>query len=100
MKNSFENTKSNSGYSRILKTLKVIRDNGVGAEIEFGYRIKQFKCKNGCEHHNHLVCVHCGHYIYIDSENLEDIQDKIAHNNGFMPKKHNFQIYGLCHDCQ
>ena len=84
----------------ILKTLKVIKDNGEGTEIEFGYQIKKFKCKNGCEHHNHLVCVACGHYFYIDSEELEEFQDKIARNNGFIPKKHNFKIMGICESCR
>lgn len=89
-----------AGYTNIYRTVKVVNDNGAGAEIDFGYRIKQFKCKNGCEHHNHLVCVACGRYIYLDNETLEDLQDKLSKNSGFIPKKHNFQIHGICRDCQ
>ena len=90
---------SQTGRTRIYKTIKVVKENGLGTEIDFGYRIKQFKCKNGCEHHNHLVCVSCGKYIYLDHAPLEDLQDKLAKDNHFVPKKHAFQIFGLCKYC-
>ena len=64
--------------SKVYKTIKFVSDKGVGTEIDFGYNVKQFKCKNGCEHHNHMVCVLCGAYRYIDDEGLEDFQDKLA----------------------
>ena len=86
--------------AKITKTIKMVTDNGVGTEIDFGYRIRQFKCKNGCEHHNHLVCVRCGQYNYLDNTFLEDLQDKLAKVNNFVPKKHDFQIYGLCKSCR
>lgn len=92
--------RQNLGRPNVYKTIKVLKDDGIGAEIDFGYRIKQFKCKNGCEHHNHLVCVVCGQYSYLDNTTLEDLQDKLAKQNSFVPKKHNFQIYGICKNCR
>ena len=92
--------RQNLGRPNVYKTIKVLKDDGTGAEIDFGYRIKQFKCKNGCEHHNHLVCVVCGQYSYLDNTTLEDLQDKLAKQNSFVPKKHNFQIYGVCKNCR
>ncbi len=88
------------GRAKIYKTIKVVKEDGSGTEIDFGYRVKQFKCKNGCEHHNHLVCVMCGESIYLDNIPLEDLQDHLAKQNGFTPKKHNFQIFGLCKNCR
>ncbi len=82
------------------KTIKIVNNEGMGTEIDFGYSIKQFKCKNGCEHHNHMVCMLCGTYIYIDNGGLEDFQDKLAKQHGFTPKKHNFKIFGICEKCQ
>lgn len=93
-------SKNTLGRNKIYKTIKVIKDDGTGTEIDFGYRIKQFKCKNGCEHHNHLVCVLCGHHSYLDNTKLEDLQDKLAKENNFIPKKHAFQIFGLCKNCR
>lgn len=90
----------NLGRANVYKTIKVLQDDGTGAEIDFGYRIKQFKCRNGCEHHNHLVCVICQQYSYLDNVVLEDLQDKLAKQNSFVPKKHNFQIFGICKNCR
>ena len=85
---------------KIYKTIKILQENGLGAEIDFGYNVKQFKCKNGCEHHNHLVCVVCGGYSYIDDGKLEAYQDQLAKDNGFKPTKQFFRIYGVCKNCQ
>lgn len=86
--------------SNIRKTIRIIRENGEGAEIDFGYHIRQFKCKNGCEHHNHLVCIICGHYSYIDDHVLEGYQDQLAKENNFKPTRQYFRIYGVCKNCQ
>ena len=91
--------KGDSQY-RVLKTVKIVNGEGMGAEIDFGYHIKQFKCRNGCEHHNHLICMICNNYIYVDSMPLEDLQDKLAKDQGFIPKKHKFQVYGVCANCR
>ena len=93
-------TQDHWGKTNVYKTIKVIKDDGMGTEINFGYRIKQFKCKNGCEHHNHLICVVCGRSSYLDNITLEDLQDKLAKQNSFIPKKHMFQIFGLCENCR
>lgn len=86
--------------SKVTKTVRLINKEGVGAEIDFGYSVRQFKCKNGCEHHNHMVCSVCGKFIYIDDLNLEEYQDKLAIMNGFKPQKQVFRIYGICSNCQ
>ncbi len=80
--------------------VKMVNDTGQGAEISFGYQIRQFKCKNGCEHHNHLVCVVCGKERYLDSLPLENLQDKLSKAKRFSPSKHSFQLFGVCRDCQ
>lgn len=84
----------------IQKRIRILREDGQGAEIDFGYNIRKFKCKNGCEHHNHLVCIICGDHVYIDDTGLEEYQDQLAQNNGFKPTKQFFRIYGVCANCQ
>ncbi len=100
---NFSNDKSRAGTTKpvICKTLTVVDDHkGVGTEITFGYHVRQFKCKNGCSHYNHMVCAVCGSYSYIDSEALEDFQDQLARENGFKPTKCKLQIYGVCKECR
>lgn len=78
----------------------MVKDNGEGTEIKFDYHIKQFKYRNGCEYHNHMVCVLCGAYVYINDGGLEDFQDKIVKDYGFKPQKYNFKIFDVCPKCQ
>ena len=89
-----------AGTGKVLKTVRIVKEDGRGAQVDFGYRLKQLKCKNGCEHHNHLVCVVCGRQSYLDNQILEKLQDRLAKASGFSPKKHDFQIYGVCANCQ
>lgn len=84
----------------ISKTIKVVREDGRGTQIDLGFHVRQFKCKNGCEHHNHLVCVVCGTYLYIDDMKLEEYQDHLAREMDFKPSKQYFRIYGYCKNCQ
>ena len=85
---------------KVYRTVKVVNEKGQGTEIDFGYSVKRFKCKNGCEHHNHMVCTLCGTYFYIDDTRLEDLQDNLAKEHEFIPKKHNFKIFGVCEKCK
>ena len=85
--------------SKVYRTVKVVKEDGRGTQIDFSWRIKRFKCKNGCEHHNHLVCVVCGQHSYLDNVPLEDLQDKLAKDRSFMPKQHMFQVFGVCKNC-
>ena len=92
---------SNTGtvQPKVYRTVKILREGGFGAEINFGYHVRQFKCKNGCEHYNHMICIICGACSYIDDTQLEDFQDQLAKSNGFKPTQCKFQIYGVCREC-
>ncbi|MGH8631655.1 MAG: transcriptional repressor, partial [Burkholderiales bacterium] len=47
-------------------------------------------------HHDHLVCVQCGHVEeFFDSE-IERRQVKIAKDRGFTIQEHSLQIYADC----
>ena len=47
-------------------------------------------------HHDHLVCVQCGHVEeFFDSE-IEKRQDKVARDRGFKITDHSLHIYADC----
>lgn len=52
------------------------------------------------EHHDHLVCIHCGHVNEFMDELIEARQDKIAQDAGFIVTAHTHTIYGVCRKCQ
>lgn len=69
----------------------VVRHN-----FEGGYSV--FEIDQG-HHHDHLVCVKCGHVEeFIDNE-IENRQAIIAEQAQFKMTDHSLTIYGICKDC-
>jgi len=52
------------------------------------------------EHHDHLVCTHCGRVVEYQSEALEALQREIAERHDFELDDHVHELYGRCRDCR
>jgi Fur family ferric uptake transcriptional regulator len=52
------------------------------------------------EHHDHLVCIKCGHIEEFVDKTIEERQASIAQKAGYKMTDHSLNIYGLCSDCQ
>ena len=52
------------------------------------------------EHHDHLVCVKCGHVEEFYDAVIEDRQEQIAKKAGYQITDHALNIYGVCAACQ
>jgi Fur family ferric uptake transcriptional regulator len=52
---------------------------------------------NEGDHHDHLVCVECGHVEEFVDAAIEKRQHEIAKNLGFEIVDHALAIYGTCH---
>lgn len=52
------------------------------------------------DHHDHLVCVHCGRLIEFHSPTLELLQEEIAQHYGFHLESHLHELRGSCAACQ
>ena len=51
-------------------------------------------------HHDHIVCVKCGHVEEFHDEEIESRQRSVAEKLGFELTDHNLNMYGLCRECQ
>lgn len=51
------------------------------------------------KHHDHLVCVKCGHVDEFYDEHIEKRQQIIAERSQFKMTDHALNIYGLCANC-
>jgi len=56
---------------------------------------------NAGSHHDHLVCLDCGHVEEFYDEEIESRQQKVAIERGFKIAEHALAIYGNCQktDC-
>ncbi len=64
--------------------------------FEGGYSV--FELRQGA-HHDHLVCVKCGHVEEFLDEIIENRQQKIASKAQFKMTGHALNIYGVCSRC-
>lgn len=50
-------------------------------------------------HHDHLVCISCGHIEEFEEAIIERRQEEIAAAKGFRLVEHALSIYGICKQC-
>jgi Fur family ferric uptake transcriptional regulator len=55
---------------------------------------------NDSSHHDHLVCVKCGHVEEFRDESIEKRQKEIAQERGYELTDHSLYLYGLCPNCK
>ncbi len=51
------------------------------------------------EHHDHLICTSCGSVVEFHSEEIEELQTKLAEDYGFRLTAHVHELLGLCSEC-
>lgn len=51
------------------------------------------------KHHDHLVCIKCGHVVEFVDSIIEERQQTIAHEKKFKMTDHSLNIYGICEEC-
>ena len=51
-------------------------------------------------HHDHIVCIKCGHVEEFADPDIEARQLEVAKRLGFELTDHNLNMYGICPDCR
>jgi len=88
------------GYTTVYRTMKLLLECGLCAEIDFGDGIQRFEHKYGHEHHDHLICTKCGRFIEAAKPEIEKMQEILAKEKGFVITHHKLQLFGLCRKCR
>ncbi|MDC1141739.1 Fur family transcriptional regulator [Planctomycetota bacterium] len=84
----------------IYRALGVMVEAELLEEHQFGDQHRVYELSEGRDHHDHLICTECGTIIEFFSEEMEELQEKIAKKKGFKPTHHSQKIYGLCKSCR
>ncbi len=88
------------GYATVYRTLKLLCKVGIAREVYFDNGKVRYEHKYKHRHHDHLVCIRCGKVIEIFDSKIEEAQDRLAKKNGFIPIKHQLNIFGVCKECR
>ena len=89
----------NIGIATVYRTLALLEENGLVSSISLGMQGKKFEIANK-PHHDHLICTNCGKIVEFENEQIEELQNLIAKENGFKLTDHLMQLYGICKECQ
>ncbi|MFQ6133971.1 MAG: Fur family transcriptional regulator [Armatimonadota bacterium] len=88
------------GFSTVYRTLKLLTDCGLAREVQFEEGVTRFEHLYGHDHHDHLICLKCGALIEFSNSTIERVQDEVAAEHGFEPRRHKMEIYGFCQSCR
>ena len=89
-----------TGIATVYRTLKLIKESGLGREIRLEDGITRYEHLYNHEHHDHMVCSSCGDLIEVFDPEIERLQDKLAKKHGFKIESHKLEIYGSCRKCR
>ena len=87
--------KKNINVSRatIYRTLDILVKYELIRKMDIGDGRIRYEGKIDDPHHDHMICVESGKIIEFVSEEIEDLQDKIAKEKGYEIIKHIHQLF-------
>ncbi len=88
------------GQATVYRALNLFTDAGICRALHLEEGATRYELLPGHEHHDHLVCLECGHYEEVISPRIEELQEELACAKEFELKKHRLVLYGICSDCQ
>ena len=88
----------NIGYATVYRTLKLLREVGIVSSTQFGEGPARYESNVAREHHDHLVCQHCGLIVEFENEEIEALQLEVARSHGMSLTDHTMELYGRCLD--
>lgn len=86
------------GQATVYRTLKLLVDSGLAEPSRFGDGTTRYEAAHAGDHHDHLICVECGHIVEFRDDEIERLQLEIAARNRFAVTDHKMVIYGQCID--
>ena len=84
----------------VYRTLKLLQEYGLADSHNFQDGQALFEPRlDRDEHHDHLICTHCGQIVEFVDDEIEKLQLQVAHAHGYSITSHKMELYGLCKDC-
>lgn len=91
---------SKVGYATVYRTLKLLKECGLAYERHFGDGVSRYEVARDDEHHDHLICMECDRIVEFEDDRIEQLQEDLAKEHGFVLKRHKHELYGICPDCR
>jgi len=86
---------TDSGLATVYRVLTQFEQAGLIVRHHFESGKAVYELNRG-SHHDHLVCVQCGHVEEFYDAEIEKRQEKVANDRGFRISDHSLHIYADC----
>lgn len=83
----------------VYRNLPVFVDAGILRRTCLSARESRYELALGREHHDHLICSHCGEVTEFQYEAIEILQEAVAAHHGFTIERHHLELVGMCAAC-
>lgn len=83
------------GLATVYRVLTQFEAAGLVARHHFEDGMAVFELNHGA-HHDHIVCMDCGHVEEFVDKDIEERQDTIARRLQFSIQEHSLVLYGRC----
>jgi Fur family ferric uptake transcriptional regulator len=78
----------------VYRTVKLLEETGMLERHEFRDGRARYEIVPE-DHHDHLIDLKSGHVIEFANEEIERLQEKIAHDLGYKLVDHRLELYGI-----
>ena len=78
----------------VYRTVRLFEDAGILERHDFRDGRSRYETVSD-EHHDHLINVETGEVLEFHSDEIEELQDKIARKLGFKLVDHRMELYGV-----
>lgn len=92
------------GRATVFRTLKLLQDLGVLSRLHMEdgcqrYIVAPPGDPQNPDHHDRLICRHCGRVAYLEECPMEESIARIAEQSGYRVETHHLDIVGVCSAC-
>lgn len=87
------------GLATVYRVLTQFETAGLLQKNMFGENKAMYELDSG-EHHDHMICLACGHVEEFHNDTIETLQVEVTEKTGFKLSYHEMNLYGYCADCR
>jgi Fur family ferric uptake transcriptional regulator len=91
---------SSVNRATVYRTIELFEQLGIVHRLNIGWKYKIELSDVFLGHHHHFHCSNCGKTFTLPPNTmLETMIDSAVAKEGYSPRGHNLEIYGLCQNC-
>jgi Fur family ferric uptake transcriptional regulator len=95
-----QRAKAKTDRATVYRTIELFERLGIVRRLNIGWKYKIELTDAFSGHHHHMYCTYCGRVFDLpDNPMLETMIDSVSTKNGFSPRGHQLEVFGLCVNC-